>query len=94
MRGDMTDLKNAKEEFEPLLDSQQVAELMQVHPETVKRRARRGEIPGMKFGKLWRFRASVLESCVREMMQENTDSGDENMAPLHPAVRATRNRRN
>jgi excisionase family DNA binding protein len=94
MRDDMTDLKNGKEEFEPLLDSQQVAELMQVHPETVKRRARRGEIPGLKFGKLWRFRASVLESCVREMMQEKTDSGDENMAPLHPAVRATRNGRN
>ena len=44
-----------KYEFEPLLDSQQAAELMRVHPETVKRRARSGEIPGMKFGKLWRF---------------------------------------
>jgi excisionase family DNA binding protein len=88
-----TDQKKGPQEFEPLLDSQQVAELMRVHPETVKRRARRGEIPGMKFGKLWRFRASVLESCVREMMLENQDVHGEDMAPLQPAVRAARNGR-
>lgn len=88
-----TDQKKGPQEFEPLLDSQQVAELMRVHPETVKRRARRGEIPGIKFGKLWRFRASVLESCVREMMLENQDVNGEDMAPLQPAVRAARNGR-
>lgn len=55
--------------FEPLLDSQQAAELMHVHPETVKRRARRGEIPGLKFGKVWRFRASGLEVYIRNLMQ-------------------------
>lgn len=85
--------KNRAEVFEPLLDSQQAAELMQVHPETVKRRARRGVIPGMKFGKLWRFRASVLESCVQKMMQENRDIHDETMAPSERAVCALRNRR-
>jgi excisionase family DNA binding protein len=52
--------------FEPLLDSQEVAHLMGVHPETVKRRARTGEIPGIKLGKLWRFRASALDSYVQE----------------------------
>ena len=55
--------------FEPLLDSQEAAELMHVHPETVKRRARRGEIPGLKFGKVWRFRASSLEAYIRNLMQ-------------------------
>ena len=59
----------AVEIFEPLLDSQQAAELMNVHPETVKRRARRGEIPGLKFGKVWRFRASGLEAYIRNLMQ-------------------------
>jgi excisionase family DNA binding protein len=54
--------------FEPLLDSQQAAELMHVHPQTVKRRARRGEIPGLKFGKVWRFRASGLEAYIRNLM--------------------------
>lgn len=93
MREEGMGQKKGDREFEPLLDSQQAAELMRVHPETVKRRARKGEIPGMKFGKLWRFRISALESFVQEMMQENRDTGDENMAPSEPAVRAVRNRR-
>jgi excisionase family DNA binding protein len=57
------------QEFEPLLDSQQAAALIRVHPETLKRRARRGEIPGIKFGKLWRFRASVLDVYIRNLMR-------------------------
>jgi excisionase family DNA binding protein len=93
MREEGMDRKKQSEDFEPLLDSQQAAALMRVHPETVKRRARSGEIPGMKFGKLWRFRVSALESFVREMMQENRDTSDEDMAPSEPAVRAVRNRR-
>jgi excisionase family DNA binding protein len=93
MREEGMDQKNGAQEFEPLLDSQQAADLLRVHPETVKRRARSGEIPGMKFGKLWRFRVSALESFVREMMQENRDTNDENMAPSEPAVCALRNRR-
>jgi excisionase family DNA binding protein len=65
----MDERKNSSERgFEPLLDSQEVAKLMGVHPETVKRRARTGEIPGIKFGKLWRFRASALDSYVEETM--------------------------
>jgi excisionase family DNA binding protein len=64
------DQMKATDIFEPLLDSQQAAELMHVHPETVKRRARRGEIPGLKFGKVWRFRASGLEAYIRNLMQE------------------------
>jgi len=89
----MSDQKIGQQEFEPLLDSQQAAELTRVHPETVKRRARRGEIPGMKFGKLWRFRISVLESFIQVMMQENQDISEAGMAPLTLAVRAARNGR-
>ena len=72
MHGENTTMRNDKSTsecgFEPLLDSQEVAHLMGVHPETVKRRARTGEIPGIKLGKLWRFRASVLDSYVKETM--------------------------
>ncbi|MBW4027709.1 MAG: helix-turn-helix domain-containing protein [Acidobacteria bacterium] len=56
-------------EFEPLLDSEQAAALLHVHPETLKRRARRGEIPGMKFGKVWRFRASGLNAYIRDLIR-------------------------
>lgn len=67
MREEGNDPKKSAQDFEPLLDSQQAAALMRVHPETVKRRARRGEIPGIKLGKIWRFRASGLETFIRKL---------------------------
>ena len=65
----MEERKNSSERgVEPLLDSQEVAKFMGVDPEAVKRRARTGEIPGIKLGRLWRSRASVLDSYVEETM--------------------------
>ncbi len=48
--------------FEPLLDSTEAAALLRIHPKTLQRMARNGEIAGIQIGKLWRFRASVLNS--------------------------------
>jgi len=47
-------------EFEPLLNSEQAASLLQIHHKTLQKLARRGEIRGTHIGKLWRFRASDL----------------------------------
>ena len=47
-------------EFEPLLNSEQAANLLQIHHKTLQKLARRGEIRGTHIGKLWRFRASDL----------------------------------
>jgi DNA binding domain, excisionase family len=56
-------------EFEPLLDSEQAANLLRIHPKTLQKMARRGEIHGTHVGKLWRFRASDLnEWLVRQEM--------------------------
>jgi excisionase family DNA binding protein len=49
-------------EFEPLLNSEQAAELLQIHHKTLQKLARRGEIRGTHIGKLWRFRASDLNA--------------------------------
>ncbi len=46
--------------FEPLLDSDEAAALLKIHPKTLQRMARNGEIAGIQIGKLWRFRASQL----------------------------------
>jgi excisionase family DNA binding protein len=51
-------------EFEPLLNSQQAAELLQIHHKTLQKLARRGEIHGSHVGKLWRFRASDLNTWL------------------------------
>jgi excisionase family DNA binding protein len=51
--------------FEPLLDSDEAAALLRIHPKTLQRMARRGEISGIHIGKLWRFRASDLNRWIQ-----------------------------
>ncbi len=50
--------------FERFLDSHQAADLLQIHPKTLQRLARNGEIRAMRIGKLWRFRTSDLDAWV------------------------------
>jgi excisionase family DNA binding protein len=50
--------------FERFLDSHQAAELLQIHPKTLQRLARKGEIRAMRIGKLWRFHTSDLDVWV------------------------------
>ena len=50
--------------FESLIDTEEAAALLQIHPKTLQRMARRGEVRGYQLGKLWRFRASDLVKCV------------------------------
>jgi excisionase family DNA binding protein len=50
--------------FEPLLDSDEAAALLKIHPKTLQRLARNGEICGVHVGKLWRFRVSALNDWL------------------------------
>ena len=50
--------------FESLIDTEEAAALLQIHPKTLQRMARRGEVRGYQLGKLWRFRASDLVKCA------------------------------
>jgi excisionase family DNA binding protein len=50
--------------FEQLLDSDEAAALLKIHPKTLQKMARNGEIAGVQIGKLWRFRASVLNGWI------------------------------
>jgi len=51
-------------EIEILLDSQEAATVLGVHPRTLQRMAQRGEIAGVQVGKLWRFRGSSLAAWI------------------------------
>ena len=42
-------------EFEPLLNSHQAAQLLDIHHKTLQKLARRGEIHGSHVGKMWAF---------------------------------------
>jgi excisionase family DNA binding protein len=50
--------------FEPLLDARQSAELLRIHPKTLERMARDKQVPAIKLGRLWRFRASELNEWI------------------------------
>ena len=47
--------------FERLLDTDEAAALLNIHPKTLQKMARHGNIAGVQIGRLWRFRASELE---------------------------------
>jgi excisionase family DNA binding protein len=53
---------------EPLLDSNQAAAIMQIHPKTLQKLARRGTIRALQIGKVWRFRASVLDEWIEQKL--------------------------
>lgn len=54
-------------QFEPLLDTGEAARLLRIHPRTLLRSARRGKIPAIRVGRLWRFRASVLNQWLKTL---------------------------
>lgn len=88
---DMATKINANHTFERLLDSGQAAELMHLHPETVKRLARTGKIVAAKMGGVWRFRVSALEAYLREITQNTQSRIAKTMAPSESAVGVVRN---
>lgn len=55
---------NGRIEREPLLDSNQAAAILKVHPRTLQRLVHRGEIAAVHVGKLWRFKASALIAWI------------------------------
>ena len=49
---------------EPLLDSDEAASIMKIHPKTLQKLARKGIVRGVHIGKLWRFPASEIEQWI------------------------------
>jgi excisionase family DNA binding protein len=53
---------------ERLLDSDEAASIMNVHPKTLQKLARKGIVRGVHVGKLWRFRASTIEEWIQRQL--------------------------
>jgi excisionase family DNA binding protein len=53
------------EAFERVLNTDEAAALLQIHPKTLQRMARQGIVPAFRIGDLWRFRASSLDQWLR-----------------------------
>jgi excisionase family DNA binding protein len=53
---------------EPLLDTDEAAAIMRVHPKTLQRYARQGIVRGFQIGTMWRFRASDIDRWISEQL--------------------------
>jgi excisionase family DNA binding protein len=63
--------RSIAETFEPLLAPAQAALLLGIHPKTLVRMARAGEVPALRIRKHWRFRASLLNVYVSDRLQSD-----------------------
>src|SRR5579863_665992 len=52
-------------DFERVLNTEEAAALLQIHPKTLQRMARQRSVPAFRIGDLWRFRASALDEWLR-----------------------------
>lgn len=57
---------------EPLIDAREAASLLGIHERTLRDKATAGEIPGFQIGTRWKFRASILDSWIREQYHRQT----------------------
>ena len=48
----------------PIWNSGEAAQYLRIHPRTLTRMARRGEIPSIQIGRLWRFRRIDLDDWL------------------------------
>jgi excisionase family DNA binding protein len=56
---------------EPLIDAKVAGKLLHLHPRTVKRMAAEKELPALRIGNRWRFRASELDAWATAQLQSN-----------------------
>ena len=55
--------------IETLLTSKEASEVLKIHPKVLERMARRGEVPALKVGKFWRYRATSLDAWINSRLQ-------------------------
>lgn len=50
-----------------VLTVEEAAQLLRLHPTTIREQATSGVLPGFKFGKFWRFRRAALLDTITPM---------------------------
>lgn len=56
---------------EALLTTKEASQVLKIHPKVLERMAKRGEVPALKVGKFWRYRAAVLDAWINSRLQSN-----------------------
>ncbi len=65
------------EVIEEILDADEVAKMLRVHPRTVMRLASQGQLPGFKVGGQWRFRREAIDEYIRKQEQRYGDQKED-----------------
>jgi excisionase family DNA binding protein len=55
----------------PLLTSEEVGKVLGIHPKVVERMAKRGELPGLKVGRFWRYQSAALAGWIDSRVQSD-----------------------
>jgi excisionase family DNA binding protein len=55
------------------IGAEEAAKMLGVTPRTVTRLAERGEIPGFRVGRLWRFRPSDIREYIEKQLRRPAD---------------------
>jgi len=56
--------KEARLEFPEVMNLNQLAAYLQLSPQTIYKKVERGEIPGAKIGRQWRFKRAVIDEWL------------------------------
>jgi excisionase family DNA binding protein len=62
--------------LEPLLHPQEAANYLGVHPKTAIKMARLRQLPALRLGKHWRFRATDLAAWTAKQIQSTCQPGE------------------
>jgi excisionase family DNA binding protein len=57
---------------DPLWTVEDVAAFLKLQPETIRSMARRGELPALKIGKVWRFQKNAIHEMLINMYESLT----------------------
>ena len=55
--------------IETLLTTREASQILKIHPKVLERMAKRGEVPALKVGKFWRYRATTLDAWINSRLQ-------------------------
>ena len=57
--------------IEALLTTWEASQVLKIHPKVLERMAKRGDVPALKVGKFWRYRATTLDAWINSKLQSN-----------------------
>jgi excisionase family DNA binding protein len=60
-----------------IMTAEDVAKYLKITPATVYRLAQKGELPGAKIGRVWRFRKEAIDNLLQEQESVQVGKGEQ-----------------